>query len=742
MSGADYLKRLVELLCHPYSLERHYDDRARFMEIIGALFGGQEVWVCLWLLDEGERQRELRLDQIVTLRNGELVGKYTECSSYSDGVSAILVPESVSEPIQDSAKRTVSHKLRPSPLDSIADEIGLHGDNDAFYALAGHNEVDIGCIQVVAQTVVPDGEENVEVLPLAIRALADQIRRSREYRIWNRQKEIGAQLMAVDSVQAALDITAKAVREGCWAQFSAITYTRCEHRQKALRAENCASGTHLTSVPELVQETVGRKGAIRLSRVGGGEDMAPIVGQKPSFAWMGVPVVVPSWSDCDGDAEGVCCVIEVIGKNTGGHFYSAFSAQDQAFVNGIASMLAEALPRLEMREAQKRIADAVEEIEIKSAPIIDTGNDVRIVFASLENLVDHIAPCSTFSAVVGESSLLHLSDEAFRPAVEGATALIDAQGVERIIPVGSGRAYVIPLAHLESGKNKLVIGISPPDILKYRKDIIGYLCREFGSLIGDRLRYRKMIRDLTETRHALRSGLTGVVTNLDAAQRIFRRHRNKGAERVYEVLVHEPEFSDYLAWATLFLQRTAVFVDETRLLLDNLTSDALKIIFFDIERVVEEVVACLTPEANDRGCKIMGDWKIPDDLLTGWADRDLIYIMLFNIIDNAVKYSFRDRPIFIDASATHDQWRIRVTNFGVPIPKDKRQAIFQLFHRENSGMAPDSRRPGTGLGLSVAATILAAHDARYEIEVESREQADGSARTCFTIPIPRLMKGR
>lgn len=731
MGSADYLKRLVELLSRPYCLGRHYDDRAQFMAVIGALFGGAEVWVCLWLLDEGEEQRELRLDQVVCLRDGILVGKYSSSSACSDGVFALLSKESALDPICEVAKRMVSHKLPSGPLVSIATTIGLHGDDEAFHPLADFDGADIGCIQVVASS----GNGNGDVLPLAIRALADQIGRSREYRIWNRQKEIGADLIAADSVQAALNLVVDAVRRGCWAQRASITYTRCDPGKQAIRVECAVSDADCPSQIELITATAAKKKAIRLTAVRDGETMAP-------FAWMGVPVVVRSWTGGDDHAQGVVCVIEVVGKNHQGHFYRAFSAQDQAFVTGIASLLAEALPRLEMREAQKLIADAVEEIEVKSAAIIDTGNDVRIVFTSLEALVGQIGPCSTFSAVVGGGELIHLSDDAFRPAIASAVTLIDGQSAECILQVGSNRVYVIPLAHLEGGKNKLVIGISTPDILRYRKEIIGYLCREFSTLIGDRLRYRKMIQDLTETRHALRSGLTGVVTNLDAARRIFQRHRHKGAERLHTALVFEPEFSEYLDWASLFAQRTALFTDQTRLLLDNLTPESLKITFFDIERVVDEVVACLTPEANDRGCKISGDRKIPEGWLSGWADRDLIYILLFNIIDNAVKYSYRDRPIFINTTASHDQWHIRVTNFGVPIPKDRHQAIFRLFHRENSGMAPDSRRPGTGLGLPVAAMILAAHDPRYEIEVDSCEQQDGSWRTSFTIPIPRLLKGR
>lgn len=747
MAGIDHLKMLVELLCRPYSMDKHYEDRARFMEIIGSLFGEHNVWVCLWLLDANEGRNELRLDQIVKLKPDGVSEKFTRSQFHFGGVFAVLPPGGQCESIDVLAKRTISHRLQSGPLQAISKEVGpLEGD-ESFHALAGHDGEDIGCIQVVAANAVPIGEDNAVVLPLATRALADQIRRSREYRIWNRQKEIGAELMAIDSVERALQIMAEAVRKGCWAQYSSITYTRCDHRQEIIKAESRARGSELQSSQKLIQNVVEKKHAIRR---GAGE--APAIqtansnfvsGRLSPNAAMAVPVLVESW--CGENAkriEGVACVIEVIGKNSSGHFYSSFSNQDENFVSGIANMLAEALPRLEMLEAQKLVADEIEIIESNSTAIIDTGKDVLNVFFSLEKLVRQIAPCSTFSAVVGSGNLLHLSDESFRDAVDSAVPRIDAKNSEAIITVGNGNAYVIPLAHLESGGNKLVIGISTNDILKYRKTILGYLCREFGSLIGDRLRYRKMIKDLTETRHALRSGLTGVVTNLDAIRRIYHRYRSKGPDRLYEVLVHDREFSESLDWATLFVQKTAVFIDETRLLLDNLNSNTLKITFFDIERVLDEAINCLMPEASDRGCRISFEKKISPDLSTGWADRDLIYILLFNIIDNAIKYSFRDRTINIEIGASQDQWRIRVINLGVPIPKDKRQTIFQLFHRESSGMAPDSRRPGTGLGLSVSAMILTAHDPTREIEVDSIEQSDGSWRTCFTIPIPRLLKAR
>lgn len=730
MDPSKYLKDLVGLLCRQYSHQSHWTDRADFLKIIADLFLGHDgIWVCLWLLDEGEAHRELRLDQIVS-PGGE---RHTSTSGHG-GIFARIAEGGDVVAI---ARKVVSIRSGGHPLEKLAPEIGISAEDEHFFPLC-EGTGQIGCVQVL--TKGGGGVADSTALDLALESLTGQIQRSRQYRIWHCLNGLGKDLSGVETVQDALNMAARKVREGCWADSCVITYTRCDTRKSAIRGIDARAGRVHTE-PQFIRRTEETQKATRLSAIrDGGASVAE--SGAAGMAWMGVPVTVPSWAG-GGAGTGVVCVIEVVGKNGDGAFYAAFSRQDQLFVQGVAEMLAATLPKLELREALKKIADAVGKIPAGAGIEMELG----AVFTALKNLVDDIAPCSTFLAVTRRSEVVYCSEQDQADAIRIAIAPLEAMEDEGIVRlVDRSRAYVTPLIDVEGERSRLVIGITTADILTYRKDIIGYLCREFGSLIGDRLRYQKMIRDLTEARHALRAGLMGAIGHLETAQRIFRRYRLKSAERLHEVLVADPEFRLSLEWAALFARRTAVFLDETRILLDNLGPDTLKITYFDFGGLLREVAVCLEPEAANRGCAIQIRNRMADELVNGWADRDLLYILLFNILENAVKYSYRDQQVTVTVSAIQDEWRVQVSNVGRHIPEYSRRRIFEPFQRDQGRVQPDSRRPGTGLGLPVASMILAAHDPRYEITLDSNPLGDVGedgerALTTFSIPIPRRRKG-
>ena len=110
------------------------------------------------------------------------------------------------------------------------------------------------------------------------------------------------------------------------------------------------------------------------------------------------------------------------------------------------------------------------------------------------------------------------------------------------------------------------------------------------------------------------------------------------------------------------------------------------------------------------------------------ADEEALSRALWNLLDNAAKYSPEGSEIAVDLSTAVDEGRIAVRDRGLGIPAAERQQLFLKFQR-----GEDARRlgiKGTGIGLAMVDHIVRAHAGRVEVE-----SVPGEGST-FTIVLP------
>jgi signal transduction histidine kinase len=110
------------------------------------------------------------------------------------------------------------------------------------------------------------------------------------------------------------------------------------------------------------------------------------------------------------------------------------------------------------------------------------------------------------------------------------------------------------------------------------------------------------------------------------------------------------------------------------------------------------------------------------------ADRDALSLAIWNLVDNAFKYSPEPAIVEVDVSRHDDVVRIAVRDHGPGIADDEQTVIFERFRRGSS--AATTRAHGTGLGLAIVSHIVQAHHGR--IDLDSRP-GEGST---FTISLP------
>ncbi|TYL95546.1 sensor histidine kinase KdpD [Bradyrhizobium rifense] len=139
-----------------------------------------------------------------------------------------------------------------------------------------------------------------------------------------------------------------------------------------------------------------------------------------------------------------------------------------------------------------------------------------------------------------------------------------------------------------------------------------------------------------------------------------------------------------------------------------------------------------------RAAKILTGHKVElvlaTDLPMLQLDAVLFEQVLFNLLDNAAKYSPADTTVSIKSQRERDQVMLQIADEGAGIPPDELESIFDKFYRVQKG---DHVRPGTGLGLAISRGFVEAM--RGTISAANRGDRSGAILT-IRLPVPAQTK--
>jgi signal transduction histidine kinase len=131
----------------------------------------------------------------------------------------------------------------------------------------------------------------------------------------------------------------------------------------------------------------------------------------------------------------------------------------------------------------------------------------------------------------------------------------------------------------------------------------------------------------------------------------------------------------------------------------------------DAVELVRTAVEEFRQEGGGNGFTIECD--VPNSGVQIEGDREALAQALWNLIDNAVKYSGDGRNVRVEVEAGSDV-AIRVRDQGLGVPAGERQRIFEKFARGSSAAATGVK--GTGIGLAMVAHIVSAHGGKVTLE--------------------------
>lgn len=158
----------------------------------------------------------------------------------------------------------------------------------------------------------------------------------------------------------------------------------------------------------------------------------------------------------------------------------------------------------------------------------------------------------------------------------------------------------------------------------------------------------------------------------------------------------------------------------------------LDITDFDINSVIKNTAA--TFEGTCTSKRISIELIFSSKVLYVSADMGKIQQVLYNLIDNAIKFSHSDAVIYVETTEKHEKVFVSVKDTGIGIPKDSLKKIWERFYKTDLSRGKDKK--GTGLGLSITKEIIQAH--KENINVVSTEGV--GTEFIFSLPRSKSMK--
>ena len=140
-------------------------------------------------------------------------------------------------------------------------------------------------------------------------------------------------------------------------------------------------------------------------------------------------------------------------------------------------------------------------------------------------------------------------------------------------------------------------------------------------------------------------------------------------------------------------------------------STLLDIVSFDINQIIKK-----TAESFEGVCRSK---KITLNLIfsatSTFVDADIgkIQQVLYNLIDNAIKFSHNNSEIKVSTEEKGDKVFISIKDYGIGIPRDSIKKIWDRFYKTDSSRGKDKK--GTGLGLSISREIIQSHNENINV---------------------------
>lgn len=279
----------------------------------------------------------------------------------------------------------------------------------------------------------------------------------------------------------------------------------------------------------------------------------------------------------------------------------------------------------------------------------------------------------------------------------------------------------IPIRKITEAAKEYATGDFSKQINIHKNDEIGYLAAslnfmatELSTLEEDQ---RKFIANVS---HDFRSPLTSIKGYIEAIMDGTIPYEMQ--DKYLNIILFETERLNKLTQSMLELNKYGK------------KGTMLDISRFDINHTIKMVVQSFEGTCKEK--KISFELILTGQTLFVSADISKIQQVLYNLIDNAIKFSHPDSAITIETTEKNGKVFVSVKDTGIGIPKDSLKKIWERFYKTDLSRGKDKK--GTGLGLAIVKEIVSAHN--ENINVISTEGV--GTEFIFTLPLADEKKAK
>ena len=226
-----------------------------------------------------------------------------------------------------------------------------------------------------------------------------------------------------------------------------------------------------------------------------------------------------------------------------------------------------------------------------------------------------------------------------------------------------------------------------------RKDEIGQLTVAFNAMADSLESSEQLRRDfITNLSHELNTPMT-VIAGF--------------AEGLLDGTIPREDEARYLGIVSTEARRLARVV-RSMMEISTLQSSDASTVFesnFDVSEVVRIALLSLDRKIEEKQLGV--EAELPDETIITRGDSDSIIQVVYNLIDNSIKFSEPEGVISLELWKQESKVYVSVTNMGEEIPEDELPHIFTRFHKADKSR---SSHEGAGMGLFIAKKILDTHN--------------------------------
>jgi signal transduction histidine kinase len=274
-----------------------------------------------------------------------------------------------------------------------------------------------------------------------------------------------------------------------------------------------------------------------------------------------------------------------------------------------------------------------------------------------------------------------------------------ASGIALIVARWLARGMTQPLRDMAQAARRMEVGDYSRRVHTLSRDEVGQLAAAFNRMSEE-------LENLESSRRDLVANVSHELKTPIAAIRAHVENLLDGVEQP------NPETLQVMLSQSERLGRLV----EQLLDLSNLESGEVPLHreAVPLAPLVGQVVSEIRVARADRRVRIEDEF--PEDLPAVDADRERVHQVLFNLVDNAVRFTPDGGTVRVTAERHNGAIQVRVADTGTGISPEHLPRLFERFYRAD--VARTREEGGTGIGLAIARSVVEAHGGRIRAESE------------------------